>query len=79
MEIYMTHEQIKTARYALGLTQSQLGLTLDTDGQSIRRMEMHPEASTSRLPAPRMVRLIEAYLNGYRPSDWPSGGSNEAR
>lgn len=34
-------------------------------------MEMPPDASTFRKPAPRMVRLIRAYLDGYRPRDWP--------
>lgn len=67
----MTPDQIKTARAALGLTQSQLAALLDTDAQSVRRMELKPTASTFRRPAPRMVRLISAYLDGYRPPDWP--------
>ncbi len=66
----MTPAQIKEARITLGLTQSQLGAMLDTDGQTIRRMEMDG-TSTARLPAVRMVRLIRAYLDGYRPDDWP--------
>ena len=66
----MNHTQLKEARKSLGLTQSQLGRLLDTDGQSIRRIEMDPTASTSRNPAPRMVRLLNAYLSGYRPDDW---------
>ena len=71
----MLPEQIKEARRVLGLTQSQLAALLDTDGQSVRRMEMNPDASTSRKPAPRMVRLIQAYLSGYRPIDWPKGAN----
>lgn len=67
----MTPEEIKTTRETLGLTQSQLGALLDTDGQTVRRMEMPAEASTHRKPAVRMGRLIQAYLDGYRPSDWP--------
>jgi DNA-binding transcriptional regulator YiaG len=62
---------IKAARAKLKLTQDQLGKLLDTDGQTVRRMELSPEAKTFRKPAPRMVRLIEAYLSGYRPLDWP--------
>lgn len=69
----MTPDQIAQARNTLGLTQAQLGKLLDTDGQSVRRMEMPEDASTHRKPAPRMVRLIQAYLDGYRPSDWPDG------
>jgi len=64
----------RTARQQLGLTQGQLALLLDTDAQSVRRIEMSPDKSTSRNPAPRMMRLIVAYLDGYRPTDWPGGG-----
>lgn len=67
----MTPTEIKEARESLGLTQAQLGRLLDTDAQTVRRMEMAPEAKTFRKPAPRMVRLIEAYLAGYMPDDWP--------
>lgn len=67
----MTPTEIKTARSALKLTQMQLAGMIDTDPQSVRRMEQDPTASTFRKPAPRMVRLIQAYLSGYRPSDWP--------
>ena len=67
----MTPEEIKDARKRLGLTGNQLAALLDTDGQTVRRMEMSPEASTFRSPAPRIVRLIKAYLAGYRPDDWP--------
>lgn len=67
----MTASQFKQARQSLGLTQSQLGILLDTDGQSIRRVEMDSDASTRRKPAPRMARLLQAYLDGYRPVDWP--------
>ncbi|WP_321829785.1 hypothetical protein [Thalassovita sp.] len=67
----MTPDQIKVARVTLGLTQAQLGKMLDTDGQTVRRMEMPEGANTHRKPAVRMIRLIRAYLQGYRPSDWP--------
>jgi DNA-binding XRE family transcriptional regulator len=64
-------QHIKEVRQTLGLTQAQLGKLLDTDGQTVRRMEMEPDASTFRKPAPRMVRLMQAYKAGYRPDDWP--------
>lgn len=64
-------KQIKEARSNLGLTQQQLGALLDTDGQTVRRMEMDPSAATFRKLAPRMGRLLQAYLDGYRPEDWP--------
>ena len=67
----MTPAALKEARHTLGLSCQQLAALLDTDPQSIRRMEQRETAKTFRRPAPRMVRLIRAYLDGYRPSDWP--------
>lgn len=71
----MTPQEIKAARRTLGLTQAQFGALLDTDAQTVRRMEMDPTAATHRKPAPRMVRLIAAYLDGYRPADWPESAA----
>ena len=67
----MTPAEIKQARLRLGLSQAQLGHLLDTDRQSIYRMELPEGRLTHRKPAPRMVRLLRAYLDGYRPKDWP--------
>lgn len=62
---------VKEARQKLGLTQKQLGSMLDTDASTIRKMELPETASQHRKPAPRMLRLIAAYMSGYRPNDWP--------
>ena len=67
----MNHTEIKAARQALGLSLSQFAAMLDTDPTTTRRLEMDPRHSTAREPAPRMVRLVRAYLDGYRPNDWP--------
>lgn len=67
----MTPAEIREARQKLGLTQSQFARMLDTDPRAARAMESHPDSSKHRRPAPRMVRLIKAYLEGYRPKDWP--------
>lgn len=68
----MTPTELKEARHTLGLSVTDLARLLDTDAQSIRRMEQREDASTFRRPAPRMIRLIRAYLDGYRPTDWPT-------
>lgn len=68
----MTPQDIKQARHTLGLSVSQIAYLLDTDPQTIRRMEQREDARTFRRPAARMVRLIRAYLDGYRPDDWPN-------
>ena len=65
------HEKIKFIRKELGLTQKQLGALIDTDAQTVRRLEMAPDKKTARNPAPRMMRLIVAYSEGYRPKDYP--------
>ena len=67
----MTAAELKQARQSLCLSTAQLAALLDTDPQTIRRMEQRPDARTFRKPAPRMVRLIRAYLDGHRPADWP--------
>ena len=67
----MTPAEIKQARHSLGLSVADLARLLDTDPQTVRRMEYDETASTHRAPAPRMIRLIAAYVAGYRPQDWP--------
>jgi DNA-binding transcriptional regulator YiaG len=67
----MTPSEVKAARHWLLLSVSQFADMLDTDASTIRKMELSEGSSQYRGPAPRMVRLIMAYLNGYRPPDWP--------
>jgi len=54
------------------LTMAEVAAMLDTDATVIRRMEMEPDKNSYRSPAPRMVRLMAAYIAGYRPPDWPA-------
>ena len=67
----MTPTELKEARHKLGLSVADLARLLDTDAQTVRRTEQSETANTFRKPAPRMVRLLDAYLSGYRPPDWP--------
>ena len=68
----MTPAEIQEARQSLGLSRSQLAALLDLKKpQDVQRMEMPATASTHRPPPVRVVRLIRAYLSGYRPNDWP--------
>nr|WP_321456122.1 helix-turn-helix transcriptional regulator [uncultured Cohaesibacter sp.] len=67
----MTGEDLKKAREALGLSQFGLGLMLGYKPtgnmrQQVSRMERgeKPVNNVHR-------RLIEAYLSGHRPEDWP--------
>lgn len=69
----MTPIEIKQARKSLGLTQAEMGRMLDIQDQNTyRKYEMPVSARQHRVPAARMVRLIRAYLDGFRPEDWPA-------
>lgn len=63
----MTPAEIKQARQTLGLTQSQIAPLLGY-GASTRITELE---SGARTPSAAVMRLLSAYLDGYRPDDWP--------
>lgn len=66
----MQPDQIKEARLSLGLTQSELGRMLGYQGANIR-VQMD-DLETGRRPLRGcQERLLRAYLEGYRPQDWP--------
>ena len=67
----MTPTHIDEARRKLGLSVSQMAAMLDTGGQDYRRWMMSADKSTARAVPARVYRLINAYLAGYRPPDWP--------
>ncbi|WP_421878353.1 hypothetical protein [Pacificispira sp.] len=67
----MNPDDIRQARHALCLSVAQMATLLETDPQTVRRMEMSSDRATARAPAARMVRLLRAYLDGWRPADWP--------
>jgi len=66
----MTPEEIKQARHRLGLTLVQLGEMLGYQGHHVR-VQMD-DLETGRRPLRGcQERLLRAYLEGYRPPDWP--------
>jgi transposase-like protein len=67
----MNPDQINEARQSLGLSVSELARLLDTDQQSVRRWMMAADKATHRPVPARVGRLVQAYLDGYRPDDWP--------
>ena len=63
----MTPAEIRTARETLGLTQGQLAAVMGVRGPAaISEWERGVKS-----PDGRSVRLLRAYLDGYRPADWP--------
>lgn len=66
----MTPDEIKLVRQGLGLTLEQFGTLLGYSGNQVRSM-MHRLEIGERPLRPAQRRLIDAYLSGYRPDDWP--------
>lgn len=66
----MNPADLKSARHKLGLTLSEmapmLGYTGEHGAQQVRRME-----TGEREIRDAQRRLVQAYLDGYRPADWP--------
>lgn len=66
----MTPNQLARARERLGLTLDEMAAMLGYDGEH-RRIMMHKlEQGVRPLREPQR-RLVDAYLSGYRPADWP--------
>jgi transcriptional regulator with XRE-family HTH domain len=64
----MTPAEIKAARLSLGLNQLQAAKMLGYSA-SARVSEIERGA---RNAGESVVRLLRAYLEGYRPPDWPA-------
>jgi transcriptional regulator with XRE-family HTH domain len=64
----LTPTQFREARVKLGLTQSDAARLLGY-GSKVRISEIE---AGKRNPGAAVVRLLRAYLAGYRPEDWPS-------
>ena len=63
----MTPAEIAAARATLGLTQAQLAAVMGLRGQpTVSEWERGREAIGGS-----NVRLLQAYLGGWRPPDWP--------
>jgi transcriptional regulator with XRE-family HTH domain len=63
----MTAAEILRARLTLGLTQAQLAPLLGySDVARVSELERGV-----RQPGAAVVRLLHAYLDGYRPENWP--------
>jgi DNA-binding transcriptional regulator YiaG len=63
----MTPAEIRATREAVGLTQAQLAAVMGLRGQAA----VSDWERGVKNPDGRSVRLLRAYLVGYRPADWP--------
>ena len=69
----MNPHQVKEARLTLGLSLDQMAILIGydrADRSDRRKLIMDLELGVLPL-RPAQERLIVAYLEGYRPEDWP--------
>jgi len=66
-----TSQDFQKARQQLGLSQSELGRILNTDGRTVRKWETRGDAKTARDPNPIACRVMEWMLAGWRPPEFP--------
>lgn len=64
----MTPDEIRTALKALGLTQRQAAPMLGYGDQS----RISDLVCGRENPSAAVVLLLRAYMDGYRPRDWPA-------
>lgn len=67
----MTPKQMARARERLGLTLEAMATMLGYQGTQRRQMQYDLETGRREIREPQR-RLVEAYLAGYRPPDWPT-------
>lgn len=67
----MTPAELREARLTLGLTLAQMGRLLGYSGSGVMQAAHRLEAG-ERTIRPAQARLMRAYLEGYRPEDWPA-------
>lgn len=72
----MTPNQLARARQRLGLNLEQMAAMLGYDGIQAKSQAHHLETGRREI-RPAQSRLVEAYLSGYRPADWPVKGEKE--
>lgn len=67
----MTPAELRITREMLGLSRKQAAEVLETTIFQIQKLE-RPADRDSHIPAPRRyTQLLEAYMAGFRPDNWP--------
>ena len=72
----MSPKRFQIARRRLGLNLSETATMLGYEGEHARSQVHHLETGR-RTIRPAQARLIEAYLDGYRPKDWPGSETTQ--
>jgi len=69
----MLHEEMRIKREMLGLSRKQAAEVLETTIYQIQRLERSPDRESHITPPRRYAQLLDAYLSGFRPHNWPEG------
>lgn len=71
-----TPDEFRQAQHALGLSDAQMAAMLGMENaDNVRRFKVTKHGAPShRAVKPWTARLLQAYLDGYRPPDWPGDG-----
>lgn len=65
-------DDFREAQHQLGLSDAELAPLLGCSAVQLRRMKVDDPSLPSHRPVqPVTARLLQAYLDGYRPPDWP--------
>lgn len=72
----MSHT-LAQARRDLGLSDEDLARMIGVSPENAKRQFYKWEKGIRNIDAGR-ERLLAAYLDGYRPDDWPKGGDDES-
>lgn len=73
MQPTFTPREFRQAQDTLGLSDAELAQVLGCQPVQIRRMKVADVTLPSHRPvSPATARLLKAYLDGYRPADWPA-------
>lgn len=70
-----TYRTFRAKREALNLTVDECAAMLGMSQQHVRRLQIKPGKSAHRPVSDTVARLMQAYLDGYRPADWPKAKS----
>lgn len=71
--ITMTPEELRITREMLGLSRQQAAEVLETTIYQIQKLERPADRGSHIKPPRRYTQLLEAYMAGFRPSNWPEG------
>lgn len=66
----MKPQQFKEARQSMGLTLSQMAIMLGYEGTHAAQQVRKMESGDREIRKPQAL-LMAAYMDGYRPPDWP--------